>query len=198
MLVPAEAGAENGRLLVDVVNCGRPRAIHAFNRPDVVDAPAIAAAAETAGGPAGDGFLMERGYSMLSIGWQWDVPVDPNLFGLEAPRALIDGREIRGQTAIENRVHVPYSAADLEQPDARLLVRDWEDVPDTELPRAAWRFGREVDGGTIEESRAHIFLEGGFVPGRVYQLVYEAEGAPVVGCGLSRAARDSLILAPVE
>ena len=188
LLVPTEAGGGNGRLLVDVVNRGRPRAMHAFNRPD---------AADVADGPVGDGFLMERGYSVVSIGWQWDVPEDPSLLRLEAPHALIDGREVRGQTAIEirphrpertrllaNRVHVPDPAADLEQPDARLLVRDWEDGPDAELPRSAWRFAREVEGGAIEESREHIYLEGGFVPGKIYQLVYEAEGAPVVGCGL--------------
>lgn len=188
LLVPAEAGAGNGRLLVDVVNRGRERAIHAFNRTFESDPP---------GDPAGDGFLMRHGYSVVSIGWQWDVPPDPTLLHLEAPHALLDGREIRGQTAIEirphrpertrllaNRVHTPYPAADLDQPDARLLVRDWEDGPDTELPRDAWRFARETDSGAVEESREHIFLEGGFVPGKIYQLVYEAEGAPVVGCGL--------------
>lgn len=194
LLVPATAGAGNGRLLVDVVNRGRPRALSALNRADD-------------GAPVeGDGFLMRHGYSVASIGWQWDVPREAGLLSLDAPHALIDGREIRGQTAIEirphvvertrllaNRVHIPYPAADLEQVDARLLVRDWEDGPDTELPRSAWRFAREVDenrsdgdssDGGIEESREHIYLESGFVPGKIYQLVYEVEGAPVVGCGL--------------
>ena len=192
LLTPVEADAGNGRVLVDVVNRGRARAIHLFNRTSVDDPP---------GDPAGDGFLMRRGYSVASIGWQWDVPPDPDLLHLEAPHALIDGREIRGQTAIEirphrpqrtrllaNRVHTPYPAADLEQPDARLLVRDWEDGPDTELPRSAWRFARESNpdrgNSLVEESREYVFLEDGFVPGKIYQLVYEAEGAPVVGCGL--------------
>lgn len=189
LLVPADAGAGNGRLLVDVVNRGRERAMHAFNRLELPET--------AAGGEAGDGFLMRHGYSVVSIGWQWDVPREAGLLYLDAPHALIDGREIRGQTAIEirphrpertrllaNRVHIPYPAADLEQPDARLLVRDWEDGPDTEVPRSSWRFAREGDGGAIEESREHIFLESGFAPGKIYQLVYEAEGAPVVGCGL--------------
>jgi len=197
LLVPAKAGAGNGRLLVDVVNRGRPRAVQAFNRIFDGDPPGDSVLSSTLlTSQAGDGFLMRHGYSVASIGWQWDVPADPALLHLEAPHALIDGRAIRGQTAIEirphrpertrllaNRVHVPYPAADLEQADARLLVRDWEDGPDTELPRSAWRFARETEGG-VQPSGEHVFLESGFVPGKIYQLVYEAEGAPVVGCGL--------------
>ena len=60
LVVPANADAGNGRLLVDVVNRGRQRALHAFNRSFEADPP---------GDPAGDGFLMRRGYSVASIGW---------------------------------------------------------------------------------------------------------------------------------
>ncbi|MDA0353710.1 MAG: alpha/beta hydrolase domain-containing protein [Chloroflexi bacterium] len=185
LLAPANGGAGNGRLLVDVVNRGNPRALGAFNRADA------------GGDPAGDGFLMRRGWSVASIGWQWDVPAGGGLLGLQAPHAMIDGREIRGQIAVEirphveertrllaNRIHIPYLAADLEQPDAALLVRDWEDGPASELPRSSWRFAREVDGGGVEPSREHVYLESGFVPGKIYELVFETEGAPVVGCGL--------------
>ena len=192
LLIPADPLAGNHRLLVDVVNRGNRRAIHAFNLTSPDEDPTD---------PVGDGFLMRHGYALVSIGWQWDVPPNPSLLHLEAPHALINGQPIRGQTAIEirphapertrllaNRVHAPYPAADLDQPTARLLVRDWEDGPDTELPRSAWRFARETDaetgGGTIEHSLNHIYLEAGFGPGRIYQLVYTAEGAPVVGTGL--------------
>ena len=187
LLLPADPTAGNRRLLVDVVNRGNARAIHAFNITSPDDDPTD---------PVGDGFLMRHGYALASIGWQWDVPPDPNLLHLDAPRALIDGQPIRGQAAIEirphvpertrllaNRIHTPYPAAGLEQPAARLLVRDWEDGPDTELPRSAWRFARETEDG-VEPSLSHIHLESGFEPGRIYQLVYEAEGAPVVGTGL--------------
>jgi hypothetical protein len=192
LLLPADPAAGNRRLLVDVVNRGNRRAIHAFNLTSPEEDPTD---------PVGDGFLMRHGYALVSIGWQWDVPPNPNLLHLDAPHALINGQPIRGQTAIEirphapertrllaNRVHTPYPAADLDQPTARLLVRDWEDGPDTELPRSAWRFARETDGpsgvAVIEHSLNHIYLEAGFEPGRIYQLVYTAEGAPVVGTGL--------------
>jgi len=192
LLLPADPAPQsdtaNRRLLVDVVNRGNGRAIHAFNLTSPNDDPVD---------PVGDGFLMRQGYTLVSIGWQWDVPPNPNLLHLEAPHALIDGQPIQGQTAIEirphapertrllaNRAHAPYPAADLDQPTARLLVRDWEDGPDTEFPRAAWRFARETNSGAVEHSLNHIYLDSGFAPGRVYQLVYQAEGAPVVGTGL--------------
>jgi hypothetical protein len=69
-------------------------------------------------------------------------------------------------------------------------VRDWEDGEDTQVPRSRWRFAREAPGGAVEPSAEHVWLEGGFEPGRIYQLVYEADRAPVVGLGLL-AARDA-------
>ncbi len=188
LLMPEQPPPGPQRLLVDVINRGGPRAIHAFNRTG---------SDRDARDPVGDGFLMRHGYALVSIAWQWDVPAGSDLLHFEPPWALQDDQPLRGQTAIEirphrhertrllaNRVHTPYPAADLEQPDARLLVRDWEDGEDSELPRSSWRFAEESPEHGIEASAKHIHLEGGFEPGRVYQLVYETVGAPVVGTGL--------------
>jgi hypothetical protein len=41
----------------------------------------------------------------------------------------------------------------------------------------------------VAPSSEHVWLEGGFEPGRIYQLVYETNRAPVAGLGLL-AARD--------
>jgi hypothetical protein len=113
-----------------------------------------------------------------------------------------DGKPIGGQTMVEirpnerettrllaDRVHRPFPAARGEQLEARLLVRDWEDGDDTLIPRTRWRFARETLAGVIEPSTEHVWLEGGFEPGRIYQLVYETDRAPVAGLGLL-AARD--------
>src|SRR5262249_2500584 len=43
--------------------------------------------------------------------------------------------------------------------------------------------------GAVEPSAEHVWLEGGFEPGRIYQLVYQTDRAPVAGLGLL-AARD--------
>jgi len=112
------------------------------------------------------------------------------------------GDPIGGQTMVEmrpnergttrllaDRIHRPLPAAAGEQLNARLLVRDWEDGEDTLMPRARWRFARETPAGAVEPSSEHVWLEGGFEPGRIYQLVYDTDRAPVAGLGLL-AARD--------
>jgi hypothetical protein len=96
----------------------------------------------------------------------------------------------RGTTRLlADRTHRPLPAATGGQLDARLLVRDWEDGEDTLIPRSRWRFARETPTGAVEPSAEHVWLEGGFEPGRIYQLVYETDRAPVAGLGLL-AARD--------
>jgi hypothetical protein len=135
------------------------------------------------------------------IGWQWDVFRDEALMGLEAPEALSNGAAITGQTIVEihpnqfertrllaNRLHIPYPADDIDEPDATLYVRDWEDGPVSVIPRQDWLFAREEDG-EIVPSEDHVYLEQGFEPGKLYHVVYTTSGAPVVGAGLL-AARD--------
>ena len=193
LLTPQEAGS-NLKLLVDVVNRGRKMAVNTFNRVPPSPAP-------TREQPPGDGFLFRHGFSVASIGWQWDVYRSEALLGLQAPQVEVDGQPVRGQAVVEirpnapqrtwllaNRQHQPYPAADPNASGATLLVRDWEDGPDTEIPRTEWSFARESDGRVVA-SRKHIYYESGFQPGKIYHIVYTAGGAVVVGTGLL-AVRD--------
>ena len=190
LLTPEEPDRGNRGLIVDVVNRGRRYGMSSmFN---LGEAPP-----EGSGEiPAGDGFLYRGGYSTISIGWQWDVFRSEGLIGLQAPRAQIDGKPVRGQTVVQiwpndvqrtwllaDRVHHPYPVADMENPEAALFVREWEDGPDTAVPPSEWRFARETADGVVP-SAEHVYLESGFQPGRIYHLVYTTEGAPVVGAGL--------------
>jgi hypothetical protein len=195
IVLPADAAKANGRCIVELPNRGRRRVVALMNRAPH-DAPV---------GPQahpGDGFLFARGYTVASIGWQWDVYPSPELLGLAAPSAVEAGNPVGGETMVEmrpnerqttrllaDRVHRPLPAAPGAQPGARLLVRDWEDGEDTEIARSRWRFARETPAGAVEPSAEHVWLEGGFEPGRIYQLVYTTDRAPVVGLGLL-AARD--------
>ena len=189
LVAPADAGMGNGRLLVEVVNRGRRRTIPFFNRAPAppIDSDAI---------PVGDGFLLRHGYSVLSVGWQWDVHRSDALLGLDAPEIRIDGAPVTGRCCVEirpnapettrllaNREHRPYPAADLADPAALLTVRDWEDGPDTIIPRAQWQFAQETADGVIP-SAEHIYLAGGFQPGRIYNCIYTAARPVVVGCGM--------------
>ncbi len=195
LLAPVDREQGNGELLVDVVNRGRRQAMPTFN----LAPPSRAGSAEI---PVGDGFLCRRGYTVLSVGWQWDVPRSPAMMGLDAPQAFENGKPVSGQTLVEirpdapqrtrllaNRVHKPYPAADVNEPGARLLVKDWEDGQYDELPRSAWRFAEETSSGVVP-SPAHIYVESGLQPGKIYHVVYTTDYAPVAGLGLL-AIRDA-------
>ena len=186
LVSPKDASQGNGRLIVEVVNRGRRRTVAFFNRGPT---PPITSAEV----PEGDGFLLNHGYSVLSVGWQWDVYRSDALLGLDAPEIAIDGREVTGQACVEmrpnvvettrllaNRDHRPYPVADPDDPDAMLTVRDWEDGPDTVIPRSQWHF----------PDAEHVTLESGFRPGKIYYVIYTASKPVVVGCGML-AVRDA-------
>jgi hypothetical protein len=190
LLQPVDPKRGNRRLLLDVPNRGRKVAVRSFNR-----APAEAVPTEKI--DPGDGFLFRQGWTVGWVGWQWDVVRSPALMGLEPPQALDpDGRPIAGDVLVlfqpheptasrllADRVHHPYPAADLEQPDAVLTVRDWVDGPATTIPRERWCFARDENGRPVPDD-TQVWLEGGFEPGKVYEVVYRTRICPVVGTGL--------------
>ena len=180
LVAPRDSRRGNGRVIVEVVNRGRRRTVAFFNRGPTppIDSDAI---------PEGDGFLLRHGYSVLSIGWQWDVYRNDALLGLDAPGISIDGQPVTGQACVEmrpnlkentrllaNREHQPYPAADLDDPGAMLLVRDWEDGTDSVIPRSQWHF----------PDAEHVTLDSGFQPGKIYYVIYTAANPVVVGCGM--------------
>jgi hypothetical protein len=196
ILQPADPERGNRRMLQDVVNRGG-RTFVSYNltardaqRPDWI--------------PEGDGFLQRHGWTIVSCGWQWDVPRGAGLVGLEAPEALEDGRPIEGWVSVTHqlgapaahvmladRAHQPLLAADLEQPNATLTVRDYPDAPRQPIARDRWRFARVDDAsGRPSADAAYVTLEGGFEPGPIYELVYRTKRSPVVGTGLL-AFRDA-------
>ena len=195
LLQPMDPARGNGNLLYNVVNRGRRGVTNTFNL-----APAVLTPTERI--DPGDGFLMRRGWTLAFCGWQWDVLRSPALMGLEAPQALdADGRPLRGQVLVRfqpnerladhllaDRIHRPYPAADIDDPDAVLSVQDWPDGPRTVIPRDRWRFARAADGQPTPDDGS-IWLAGGFEPGRVYEVVYRTRTCPVVGTGLL-ATRD--------
>lgn len=194
LLAPLDPVRGNGRALVELPNRGRKLIPRHFNR-------AAAEAPPTARIPSGDGFLFRRGYIVGWIGWQWDVFRDEALMGLDAPQALVNGKPIQGLAVVEihptvpektrllaNRLHQPNPVADVDDPNAMLTVRDWEDGPETTVPRDQWRFAWETADGVVP-SVEHIYMEAGFEPGKLYHVIYTAQGAPVVGAGLL-AVRD--------
>ena len=148
------------------------------------------------------GFLLDRGWTLASCGWQWDVQRGPVTLGLTAPQADVPpGRmrlEWRADTAIDEHPlsYLPpgvdslpgaeslfrftdYPTIDVEDDDAVLTVRTTPDGEPTTIPREDWRFSDET----------HVRVNGGFKPFHWYELVYRTSLTPVAGCGLL-AIRD--------
>ena len=193
LLLPADPARANGALLVDVPNRGRPVAPGVFNR-----SPREQAVADPL--HPGDGFLMRHGFAVAEVAWQWNTPTAPSLLKFDAPEpegdldghASADVRPNKSAASwpISHLGQPGYPAADTDDPTARLYVRDFEDHEPTEIPREQWRFAELGADGVERPSAHHVLLDGGLEPGRIYEVTYRTERAPVVGAGLL-AFRDA-------
>jgi hypothetical protein len=135
----------------------------------------------------GDPLLFEQGFTLVWVGWEWDVPRRPGMLALDGPRipgltGLVRSEIIRNQRTtrgtLGDRAQTPYAVAD---PDAATMTwRDDPTGPRTVVPRSLWRFLE--DGNGVE-------LEPGFVPGRIYEVIYKGKDPTVTGLG-SAAIRD--------
>lgn len=161
----------------------------------------------------GDGLLMRLGLTVIWVGWQWDVPEGKGALRLEAPIAsnpvtpiegLVradwvieapEGRPVR-TLALGHRGMTAYPVSDPADARNVLTVRDGRLGERTVVPRDSWRFARE-DGGAIVDDPRHIFMESGFEPGRIYELVYIAQNPRVAGVGLA-AIRDIISCAKYD
>ncbi len=193
ILRPDVPSKGNGRLLLDVLNRGKALALRNINSaPDVApDAPL----------DPGNGFLMRQGYTLAWCGWQHDVPDAPGLLRIQVPEAMEDGKPVSGRIVVtfqpnsptdvqylSDRLHRAYPANKLEDWESVMTVQDDEDAREHVIPRKQWWFARLEDGRLVPDP-CHVHLEGGFQPGKVYQVIYTTTGAPVAGLGLL-ATRD--------
>lgn len=164
----------NGVAIVDVVNRGN-RVTRMFNRV-------------TAGGDpdVGDGFLLRRGFTVIAVGWEFDLPAAGGGLRIQVPAAQGVTGIVGTLIEVDRRAptyrlteDVPaYAPVDPDGPDSVLTVRDrLSDAPQT-IARSRWRLADDV-----------VTLEGGFEPGRVYEMAYRVANPPIAGLGLA-AVRD--------
>ncbi len=198
VLRPVDGGRANGRVLFEASGSGGPAMLSVFN--DATSALLPASSAE-----AGNGFLMDQGYSLVWIGWNWDVSPGDGRLRADLPIALEGGKPLFGRVLSEIAVTQPattaratgaplsigYEPARPDDPDAVLTMRETAASPRTIVPRERWHFGRRFGTRAVYDP-AFITLEGGFKPGAIYTVSYTARGPRVAGLGFA-AIRDALL-----
>jgi hypothetical protein len=151
----------------------------------------------------GDAWLLRKGFTFVSLGWQWDAA---DGFKLYAPIAKENGKTItgllRGDLMLSKTMaEIPlghfsdgriggteYPVANPDDSRNVLTVRDWREAPRTTIPRDQWQFARMVDG-KLQPSDRSIHLNGGFQAGKLYEYVYVVAD-PVVAGGSFAMFRD--------
>jgi hypothetical protein len=191
---PKDASKGNGSLLLEVPNRGYANILSLVDGGD-----------ENLSTDAGNAWLLRNGYTVVSLGWQWDA-AGPDALRLYAPIAKENGKTITGLLRGDIMPYKPMAEIPLghlmgdniggiEYPaaapgDSRnvLTVRDSRDAPRTVIRRAQWQFAHAVDGKLTPSDR-FIHLNGGFQPGKIYEYVYVVADPVVAGGGLA-ALRD--------
>jgi Alpha/beta hydrolase domain len=188
LLKPVDPGRGNGRLFYEVGNRGGKSMLVTFQKATGSPDPSTEA-------EFGDGALMRQGFTLLWMGWQWDVPERAGVMRMPMPIATENGKHITGlvrgnfilneksaTAPVADRNHQAYLPIDPQSAESVMTVRDEPTAKGEVVPRSKWRF---VDGGKT----GMVALDGGFEPGRIYDVVYRAADPRVLGCGLA-GARD--------
>jgi hypothetical protein len=189
LIKPKDPARGNGTILYEVSNRGGKGMVGFFNFGRGGTDPMTAE-------QFGDGFLLEQGFTLMWIGWQFDVPLTDGLMRVHAPIAReADGKPIRGlvrsdfvvskpspSASLADRGHQAYPVADANDPAATLTVRDSVEGARRAIPRDQWQFTE--DGKSVR-------MAAGFEPQKIYEVVYRAQDPAVVGVG-SAAIRDAI------
>jgi len=191
VIKPKDPSRGNGVVFFDIVNRGRFRLLSQFSRAEGVDDP-------TTGAHFGDEWLLRQGYTLVAVGWQFDVNRPSGLIGFAPPVATDGGQPIEGWVRAWFIPNAPtasfeyvtgyntaaYPPVSLNHPEDRLTAREGIIAARGLVPRDEWQFGRMADGTLVADPN-WVTLKGGFKPGMTYEIVYRARNPPVSGLGLA-------------
>jgi len=200
LLKPIDMSKSNGKLLYGVNNRGNLYILRNLNDAYGSNNPQKEE-------HFGNGFLMREGYCLLWSGWNWDVVEGSDKMQFDVPVAEDNGNMFRQKTIAEI---VNSSSIETEKwkslawgnsrcyPSANypdnsndvLTVRDSPEGKRTVVPNDEWSYAYYENDSLIADS-VSLYIESGFVPGKIYELIYEVESPKIVGLGLA-AVRDVL------
>jgi hypothetical protein len=174
---PKDAAKSNGIALVEVLNRGRKLIVSGFTRGGSSD--------PSSDSDLGDRFLLDRGFSLVWVGWEFDVRRQNGLMGISVPSAQGVNATVWGDFTPANSNEqqtvgdlVGYTPVDPAAADSTLTVRATQFAESQTIDRGRWT----LNGTTVS-------LKGGFEPGKIYRLTYRARELPISGLGLA-AFRD--------
>jgi hypothetical protein len=194
LIKPKRIERGNGAVLYEVSNRGGKGMLGFFNHASGSVDPGSAA-------DFGDGFLLKQGFTLLWVGWQFDVPERAGLVRVYPPSASENGRPIRGLVrsdfvvtekeavhSLADREHKAYAVLDPNAAENVMTVRDSVEGPRRIVPRDQWSFAR-LEGTQTVADPTRVYMSAKFEPGKIYEVVYTAENPPIVGLGPA-AIRD--------
>lgn len=172
VLKPKDPAKSNGTALLEISNRGGKGMLGMFDLAGRED--------------QGDPLLFRDGYTLVWVGWEFDVPdrthmklYAPVIQGVTGPvRSEIMVDRPATSASLADRAQIPYAVAD--ESTATLTVRDKADAPRQTIPRDQWHFNAEA---------TRVEYPAGFQPGRIYEVIYTAKDPAVVGLGPA-AVRD--------
>ncbi|HLJ16456.1 MAG TPA: alpha/beta hydrolase domain-containing protein [Bryobacteraceae bacterium] len=194
VLKPRDPAKGNGTALLEISNRGHKGLLTMFDLAPASGDPRSAA-------EFGDKFLLDQGYTLVWVGWQFDVPHNPELLRLYTPIAKDGDQPITGLVradfvldrtershSLADRNHIAYPVLNPDDPAVQLTERDHPTSPRRIVPRSQWQFARDDDGKPVPDLTA-VYMASGFEPGKIYEIVYTAKDPPLAGLGPA-AVRD--------
>ena len=192
IIKPVDVTRGNRKILYGINNRGNNIEIsfHAYPSPGL--RALLGSSIET-----DDEIFFRLGYTFVDAGWAGDITTTETRLGANLPLASEpDGGAVVSRIRIEysasgytlplkgNGQFRSYETADPDPANSSLTVRDGVRGRRVPIAPDRWAFGRCPDGRlSLEATTTDICLFDGFDPDRIYELMYPAQGAWVMGLG---------------
>lgn len=192
VLQPSDPSKRNSIAFIEVSNRGGKALLRYYNnattgqvRPNV---------------PAdyGNEYLMKQGYTLVWLGWEWDIPNQNNLLRLDVPVLKNkDSTPITGMVrsdwvvdqsttalSVGHRFMNAYPVADINSSLNMLTSRKSIAGPKISIPSTLWNFSTH-SSKKIKNDTLLVNKPDGFEPGNIYELIYKAKDPVLAGYGLA-------------